>query len=105
MTRTYMVVYERVAEDNWGGWAPDIGGAVGAGDSLELARQSLLEGIGFMLEDLLESGAPVPEARSTSVDFSEFDPQPSESHYEVEWLTVNIPEVPRKAREDAQQAA
>jgi len=105
MKRTYMVVFERVAEDNWGGWAPDIGGAVGAGDSVDLARQSLLEGIAIQLEDLADRGIEAPAANSTSVDFSEFDPNPEQSHYEIEWLTIDLPE--RGARKDnlAQHAA
>jgi predicted RNase H-like HicB family nuclease len=91
MKRSYMVVYERVAQDNWGGWAQDIGGAVGAGDSLELARQSLHEGIAIQLEYLAEQGMEAPPATAKAVDFSEFDPHPEQSHYEVEWLTVDLP--------------
>ena len=91
MKRSYMVVYERVAEDNWGGWAPDIRGAVGAGDSLELARKSLLEGIAIQLDELAERGMEAPLAHSMAVDFSEFDPAPSQSHYEIEWVDVELP--------------
>ena len=92
MKRTYMVVYERVADDNWGGWAPDVGGSVGAGDSLELARESLREGILSQLEDLAERGLEAPPATASSVDFAEFDPNPSASHYEIEWMTVDLSE-------------
>ncbi len=91
MKRNYMVVYERVTEDNWGGWAPDIGGAVGAGNSLEEARKSLCEGIAIQLEDLVERGFELPVASSMSVDFSEFAPESSDSHYEIEWMSVDLP--------------
>ena len=103
MTRFYMVVYERMAEDNWGGWAPDISGAVGAGESLQAARGSLREGIALMLEDLAERGLPAPAASSKSVDFSEFEPNLASSHYAVEWMTVDLPEM--AARSGDQQAA
>jgi predicted RNase H-like HicB family nuclease len=92
MKKTYMVVFERVAEDNWGAWVPDVQGAVGAGDSRETVRESVLRGIQFMLEDLNERGLAVPEPVSMSVDFTEFDPNPSTSHYEIEWLAIPIPE-------------
>ena len=105
MKRSYMVVYERVADDNWGGWAQDIGGAVGAGDSLELARRSLREGILAQLEELTERGLDVPPATSTSIDFAEFDPDPARSHYEIEWMTVDLPESVPNPRDKAQQAA
>src|SRR5665213_978383 len=105
MKRIYMVVYERVAEDNWGGWAPDIGGAVGAGDTLELARQSLREGIAAQLEDLNERGLQAPSAVSKAIDFSEFDPNPEQSHYEIEWMTVDLPESFVQSNDLSQQAA
>jgi predicted RNase H-like HicB family nuclease len=100
-----LVVFERGTDGGWGAFAPDVLGTGGLGDSPDQARESLREGIGYILEDAVERGAPIPEAKSTSVDFSEFDPNPSQSHYEVEWLTVDIPEVPRKMQEEAQQAA
>ncbi len=105
MKCSYMVVYERVAEDNWGGWAPDIGGAVGAGDNIESARQSLREGISIQLEDLTERGLEIPPAISKGVDFSEFDSNPSESHYEIEWLTVDIPQPSSRSDDLSAQAA
>ncbi len=90
MNRRYMVVYERQAEDNWGGWAQDIGGAVGAGETLEAARASLREGITIQLEYLLEQGIAPPAAISMSVDFSEFDTDLAASHYEIEWMDVDL---------------
>ncbi len=105
MKRSYMVIYERIAPDNWGGWTPDISGAVGAGDSIELARQSLLEGIHAQLENLAERGIEAPQAVSKNVDFSEFDPDPSEAHYEVEWLSVTLPEIHAHTDTHTAQAA
>lgn len=93
MKRTYMVVYERMAEDNWGAWAEDIGGAVGAGDNLQAARQNLRAGIALLLQDLAERGIAAPSASAKGVDFSEFDLDPADSHFEVEWMTVDLPEV------------
>lgn len=92
MKRNYMVVYERVADDSWGGWAEDISGAVGAGDSLEAARVSLRAGIAIMLQDLAERGIQAPDATARGVDFSGFNPDPNHSHYEIEWMTVDLPE-------------
>jgi predicted RNase H-like HicB family nuclease len=105
MKRNYMVVYERAAEDNWGGWAPDIGGAVGAGDSLELARQSLREAISIQMEYLAEQGLDMPPATSKTIDFSEFDPHPEQSHYEIEWIEVNSPDAKLHSSNLARQAA
>jgi predicted RNase H-like HicB family nuclease len=92
MKRNYMVVFEREAEDNWGAWVPDVQGAVGTGDSREAARESVHQGMQIMLDDLKERGLPSPEASSMSVDFTEFDPNPSTSHYEIEWVTIELSE-------------
>ncbi len=105
MNRTYMVVYERVAEDNWGAWCPAIGGAVRAGDSLAEARQSLRAGMDIVLEDLAERHLPAPAASSSAVDFSELDPNPANSHYEIEWITIDLPETQGAAHTDAAKQA
>lgn len=99
MKRTYLVVFEK-CEHNWSAFAPDVPGTGGLGDTVEQTRQSLREGIGYMLQDHLERGLPFPEAVSTSVDFSEFDPNPEQSHYEIEWLTIDLP-TPRTHPESA----
>ncbi len=91
MKRTYLVVFEK-GKDSWSAFAPDVEGTGGLGGTFEEARQSLREGIGYMLQDCAERGLSLPDATSTSVDFSEFDANPSESHYVVEWLTVDLPE-------------
>lgn len=104
MKRSYMVVYERIATDNWGGWAPDIGGAVGAGDTLAGARGSLKEGIAIQLTDLAERGINAPDATSKAVDFSEFDLNPEQSHYEIEWISIDLPRVGSHVEAAAQAA-
>ena len=104
MKRTYLVVFER-CKSNWSAFAPDVQGTGGLGDTVEEARQSLREGVVYMLEDYAERGITFPEATSTSVDFSEFDPNPSESHYEIEWLTVDLPEIEKHRSNLSQSAA
>jgi predicted RNase H-like HicB family nuclease len=104
MKRTYLIVFEK-GDDCWSAFAPDVAGTGGMGDTLEEARQSLREGIGYVLEHAVETGLPIPDAAATSVDFSEFDPSPSESHYEIEWLTVEVPTLTSDTSESAQQAA
>lgn len=90
MTRTYLVIFEK-GKEGWGAWAPDLPGTGGAGDTLEETRASLKEGIGYTLEYALEENQPFPEAQTTTVDFAEFNPNPADSHYEIEWMTVDLP--------------
>jgi len=105
MKRTYLVIFEKAAEDNWGAVTPDIRGAVGAGESLDEARESVLEGIYIQLDYLAENGLVAPEAATASIDFAEFDPDRTDLQYVVEWLTVTLPEVSTQTHENAQQAA
>jgi predicted RNase H-like HicB family nuclease len=104
MKRTYLIVFEKT-DNGWSAFAPDIPGTGGLGDSFEDARQSLRQGIDYMLEDCIARRLPLPEAKSTGVDFSEFDPNPEQSHYEIEWLTVDIPESPAHPGNSDMQAA
>ncbi len=104
MKQTYLVVFER-SSNAWGAAAPDVAGTYGLGDTVDEARQSLKEGIGYMLQDAMERGLPVPEGKSTSIDFSDFDHNPSENQYIVEWLTVEINEIPARPKDRSQQAA
>jgi len=104
MTRTYLVVFEK-GSDGWSAFAPDVPGTGGLGETVDEARKSLQEGIGYALEYAIAEGKSLPEAKSTSVDFSEFDPDPGKSHYEIEWMTVEIPQSAPHARDAAQRAA
>ena len=104
MTRSYLVVFEKT-NTGWSAFAPDVPGTGGLGSQLEDTRQNLREGIGYMLEDYLERKQPCPEATTTSVDFSEFDPDPSNSHYEIEWLSVELPSHKLRSDELLKQVA
>ncbi|MDP9039188.1 MAG: type II toxin-antitoxin system HicB family antitoxin [Acidobacteriota bacterium] len=104
MTKTFLVVFEK-GKECWGAFAPDVPGTGGMGDTVEEARRSLLEGIGYILEHARETGQPLPEPVSTTVDFSEFDPNPAESHYEIEWLAVDVSEPSSNPTATTHQAA
>jgi hypothetical protein len=65
MKHSDQVVGARVAKDNRGSWALAIGDPGGAENRLELG--------------------------SINVDFSEFDPDLSQSHCEREWMHVELP--------------
>lgn len=105
MTRTYLVVIEKGTDGGWSAFAPDVPGTGGMGDSAAEAVTSLRAGIGYLFEDIIKRGLPIPAAVSTIVNFSEFDPNPDESHYEIEWLTVTVRELAGTLQHDAQQAA
>ena len=90
MKQAYLVVFERAAEDNWGAWIPDIPGALGAGDSLDEARISVLAGAGFQLEFAKEMKQPLPLPISKVVDLSDLESDPESAHYEIEWLTIDL---------------
>jgi predicted RNase H-like HicB family nuclease len=104
MKRTYLVVFEK-GDESWSAFAPDVAGTGGLGATIDEARQSLREGIGYVVEHALETSQPIPEAATTIVDFSEFDPNPAESHYEIEWLTIDLPELTSDTSHTAQRAA
>jgi predicted RNase H-like HicB family nuclease len=100
MKRTYLIVFEK-SSNAWGAFAPDIAGTAGLGDTIDEARQSLRDGIGYLFEDSVERGIALPEATSTAVDFSELNPSPGESVYVVEWLTVDVPEPAKLTKQAA----
>jgi predicted RNase H-like HicB family nuclease len=104
MSRTYLVVFERNRE-GWSAFAPDIPNTGGLGNTLDEARRSLLEGISFAFAFAIEHAQPLPEPKTTNVDFSEFEGHTSESHYEVEWVNVPRPQSSSDERSMIQQAA
>ena len=104
MELTYLIVFEQ-SENGWGAIAPDAAGTYGLGETVDEARQSLREGIGYLVQDAVERGLPVPEPKSTTVDFAEFEPVPSQSRFIVEWLTVEVPEPAAHPTGAAHQAA
>ena len=104
MTRSYLVVFEKT-NTGWSAFAPDVPGTGGLGDRIEDSRQNLRKGIGYMLEDFLDRNEASPEAATTSIDFSEFDPDPSTSHYVIEWLSIELPSNRQHSDELLKQAA
>ncbi len=61
----YMVVIEK-GETSWGAYVPDLPGCVAVGETEAEVKQLIQEAIEFHLEDLTESGAPIPAPMSRS---------------------------------------
>ncbi len=61
--REYVVVYEW-AGGNYSAYVPDLPGCVAAGDTVEETEELMREAIELYIEDLLETGKPVPEPRT-----------------------------------------
>ena len=82
---TYIAVLEG-KNDNFGAFVPDVGGAVGAGDTAEGALESLRQSLATQLADLTERGVawPVPTP-AEQLDVSEYEPE--EPHWFVEVTT------------------
>jgi predicted RNase H-like HicB family nuclease len=57
---TYRAVYERAEDGTIWGYAPEVPGAFGAGDTLAEAKVSLREGIRVWIEIARERGYNVP---------------------------------------------
>ena len=89
MTRPTLAVFEGDGSDGYSAFAPDFPGTGGLGDTLDEARQSLLEGIGYLLEEGFDASRFL-NAPSGSIDFAEFDPERT-GHYVIEWISVEIP--------------
>jgi predicted RNase H-like HicB family nuclease len=92
MTREYLVVYEK-GEKNWSAFSPDIPGCGSLGDTVEETRINMREALELYLNETAKAGDPVPEAVTTSVDFTEFDPGHETKQYMVEWLPVSLPQL------------
>jgi len=91
MTREYMVVYEKGA-DNWSAFSPDIPGCGSLGDALEDTRANMREAMELYLNETAKAGEPIPDATAKAVDFEEFDPAHETKQYFVEWLAVALPQ-------------
>ena len=63
----YMVVIEK-SPSNYGAFSPDVTGGVGIGKTLDEVTQSVREGIGYALEDLVERCEPLPKPTSSAID-------------------------------------
>jgi predicted RNase H-like HicB family nuclease len=90
MTREYMVVYEKIA-NNWSAFSPDLPGCGSLGDALEDTRANMREAVELYLSEAAKAGEPIPDAVATSVNFDEFDPGHETKQYFVEWLPVSLP--------------
>jgi predicted RNase H-like HicB family nuclease len=56
----YAVIYERAKDRSTWGYALDIPGATGAGDTLEEARESVATGIALWIETLASEASRFP---------------------------------------------
>jgi predicted RNase H-like HicB family nuclease len=102
MKRDYLVVYEK-GEKNWSAFSPDIPGCGTLGDTLEDTRAHMVEAIGIYLDETVRAGDQIPEAITSTIDFSEFDPGHETKQYVVEWLSVSLPQ-PLTSTREAQAA-
>lgn len=76
--------------DNYGAFVPDVGGAVGAGSSVEEALAGVRESLAVMLADLTERGEPLPlPTPKDRLDVSEFGPEEPYHFALVEPVTLN----------------
>jgi len=91
MTREYLVVYEKAA-DNWSAFCPDLPGCGSLGDELEETRTNMREAMELYLSESVKAGESIPDAKSTSVNIDEFDPGHESKLYFLEWLRVSLPQ-------------
>jgi len=61
----YMVVIEK-GPSSYGAFVPDLPGCIAAGETEAETLELIQEAIRFHLEDLRESGQPIPEPASKS---------------------------------------
>ena len=90
--RKYLVVYE-VGSNNLSGFLPDVPGVISTAATLEEMRLRMREAVAFHLEGLASDGDPIPESRTTSVDFAQEDPEHGVLSCIVEWLEVSVPQM------------
>ena len=89
MTRSYLVVYEKGAE-NWSGYFPQVPGCISVGDTLDEMRAMMTEALEAHLGCMAKDGDPIPETTISLVDFAEETPENGVEYCQVEWLTVRI---------------
>jgi len=70
-TMTYRGVYDRAEDGTIWGYAPEVPGAYGAGDTLEEAKASLREGIRLWIEAAREDGTELPFAAGDTMELIE----------------------------------
>jgi len=91
MTKKFLVVYE-VGTNNLSGFLPDLPGVIATASNLEAMRSAMREAAEFHLEGLAADGDSVPEPVTTSVDFTEEDPEHGVLSCIVEWLEIVVPQ-------------
>jgi len=64
----YQAIFERAHDGTIWGYAPDLPGATGAGDTIEAARISLREGMRLWLEVAAERGDAAPPTAVVAVE-------------------------------------
>ena len=75
MKLTYAVVFEQTP-NNYCASVPDVPGCVSAGDSLDEMRAMIREAFALHIEDLLESGEPLPEPKMSIDDAIAYHNEP-----------------------------
>jgi len=65
MTKKYMVVIEE-GESSFGAYVPDLPGCVAVAETEAEVKQLIQEAMELHLEDLAESGTPIPSPHSRS---------------------------------------
>ena len=91
MKQRFMVIYEHLKR-NYGGFAPDIPGAVSVGKDLKEMRRMMKACLELHLEGTAAHGDPLPGPVTTSFDFGEIRDDEVD-HYVVEWLELEVPEL------------
>jgi predicted RNase H-like HicB family nuclease len=91
MKQKFLVIYEH-GKRNYGGFAPDIPGAISTGKTLPVMRRMMKEALEAHLLFMASDGDPIPKPKTTNVDFSSDDfPPEGVDHYVVEWLEIEVP--------------
>lgn len=85
----HMVVYDK-GRSNWSAFSPDILGCGSVGVSLDETRANMHEAMRLHLDETIKASEPVPQARTTSINFDEFDPDRKIQQYVIEWLAVSL---------------
>lgn len=84
------MIFEESAE-GWSAFPADDFGCGSLGDTLEETREDFRSVLTVYLAETVRFGDPLPLPKATSVDFAEFDPNHTQKHYVVEWLTIEAP--------------
>ena len=107
MKRSYVVVFERTP-NNYSAGAPDVPGCVAAAGTFKKTQKLIAEALELHLQDLAETGQPIPEPRmsmtdamadyakvvSDDVDYGYSDYGDAVEPLEVTfgWVEVNVPD-------------